>query len=144
MVAEANVVPSVPLTPQQRLARSRRAIARQLSNGRDTDDAFGSPQQSSRSSSGAWPLVRQAFGAWWANHPAHTAATLAAPMVRSYARSRPLQMLGLAAGAGAVLVLARPWRRSWFGRAVGGVLGSAEISGLLFSLLNNHSKEDPR
>ena len=34
--------------------------------------------------------------------------------------------------------------RSWFGRAVGGVLGSAEISGLLFSLLNNHSKEDPR
>lgn len=145
MDSDAKDTTSAQSTPQQRLAQSRRAIARQLSHGHEPGDALDSPQGNShRSTSGVWPLVRQAFGAWWSNHPAHTAATLAAPVVRSYARSRPLQVLGLAAGAGALVVLARPWRRSWFGRAVGGVLGSAEISGLMISLLNNHSKEDPR
>lgn len=149
--SQATPAAAPSLTPQERLAQSRRAIARQLSRGREEDDPGApagddaSPSVGSSGLSGSvWSLARQALGDWWAHHPAHAAAALAAPVVGNYARTRPWQVLGLAAGAGAALVLTRSWRRAWFGRAVGNALGSAEMSGLLISLLHNQSNKDHR
>jgi hypothetical protein len=132
-----------PLSPQERLASSRRAITRQLlrRNGRDdglNPNAAGSTDGVRATGGGWWDILRSASLAWWQHHPAHTAAEVAAPVVKAYARERPIQILGIAAGAGAAVMLLRPWRRAWFNRALSGALGSTDFSGIALSLLSRH------
>lgn len=136
------------LTPQERLALSRRAITRQLMRrGHDDGDGSQSTNASTQAMAGGsswWQILRNAGLSWWQHHPAHTAAEVAAPVVKAYARERPIQILGIAAGAGAAVMLLRPWRRAWFSRAVTGAIGSMDISSIALSMLtrqpNNHYK----
>lgn len=135
-------------TPQQRLAQSRRAIARHLLPGdaqaQADEDSPGPADDAMRSDSGFaprggnwWQIARRAGRNWWRHHPAHAATEVAMPVLRAYAREKPLQVLGIAAGAGAMAVLIRPWRMAWFNRMVVGTLGSAELSGIVLSLLDS-------
>jgi hypothetical protein len=132
------------LTPQERLALSRRAITRQLMRrgSRDEGDSQGQGVDANKPSErrGAWwQLLRDAGLSWWHHHPAHTAAEVAAPVIKAYARERPIQVLGIAAASGAALMLLRPWRRVWFNRAVTGALGSMDFPGIALSVLNRNS-----
>lgn len=59
----------------------------------------------------AWaPLVRRGASVWWRHHPAHAALEVADSMLSHVARRKPWQMLAVAAGVGALVVLIRPWR----------------------------------
>lgn len=82
---------------------------------------------------------------WWRYHPAHMAVDMATPMLSSYARRKPMQYLGIAAAAGAVFVLVRPWKLiSVTGLAVA-VLKSSQVSAMLMSALSSshNPKDDP-
>lgn len=47
---------------------------------------------------------------WWRHHPARNAVELARPLLESYGRQHPGRLVGYGAGAGALLVLLKPWR----------------------------------
>lgn len=139
---------STPVSPQARLVASRQALVRQMSRDEDgmSDDAThglnssrhqqqtaDTQDRAGRSSS--WQIFTQAVGAWWQNHPAQFAIDIGRPYLNSYARDKPLQLLGIAAGIGAAAVLVKPWRLvSATGLAVS-LLKSTRLPAALLSLL---------
>ena len=132
------------LTPQERLALSRKAIVRHMtrddapSAGRipyalkDNNIGDGSTQHQ-RSH---WQAIKRAVRAWWHNHPAQLAFDLAQPVLGRYAEEKPLQLLSVAAGVGAAVVLLRPWRLVSLSGLLIATLKSSELSGFLLSLLS--------
>jgi hypothetical protein len=55
----------------------------------------------------------------------------------NYAREKPLQLLGIAAVAGAAAVAFKPWRLVSLGSVLLAALKSSEISGALLSMLSS-------
>lgn len=131
------------LTPQERLAVSRKAIVRYMTQDdaptagqrrnpyKDNETGDGSTQHQ-RSH---WQVIKRAVRAWWHHHPAQLALDLAQPVLGRYAKEKPLQLLGVAAGIGAAVVLLRPWRMVSLSGLLIATLKSSEVSGFLLSLL---------
>lgn len=132
-------------TPQERLVLSRSAIVNYMAQG----DRPASGQtnrvkglQNGRSGSGQsniWHTVKNAVRMWWLHHPAHIAMEVAKPVLDNYAREKPMQLLGFAAGAGAAVALVRPWRMVSMTGLLFATIKSTEFSGLLLSLLSTKS-----
>ena len=139
------------LTAQQRLARTRAAMAEQLhgnasSEGvaattyRDTSgqlyrDDPASPAFSTND--GVMPMLKRAGRMWWHFHPARQALVLAEPSVLRYARAKPWQAIGVAAGVGAALVLLRPWKLLSMGGLALAALRSTELTSVALALINS-------
>jgi hypothetical protein len=127
------------LTPQERLAISRQALLRHMSRHRrpqdDETDAPGDAgaPQSGPAPGGTWSLIKSAARAWWHRHPASLAAELARPLLDDYAQAHPFKLLGFSAGAGAALVVIRPWRMV----SMGVLLTALKSSGLSSALLSD-------
>jgi hypothetical protein len=66
---------------------------------------------------------------------------LAKPTLKRYAEEKPLQLLGIAAAAGAAAVVLRPWRLVSLGGVLLATLKSSELSGALASMLSSISSE---
>ena len=106
------------LTVQQRLASSRRALMNRLKGdnyehtpgpGADSEQQAGVVSSFlSRNSYGF--LIRNLIGRWWNRHPANAAGQLAGPLLEHYARQKPVKLLAISAGVGALVVLTKPWR----------------------------------
>ena len=133
-----------PLTAQERLALSRKAILnhmnrhhasdeRELGFG-DTGDLMGSkrPRQPTNA-------VVQAFRIWWHRHPASTAVELVRPLLSDYAASHPYKLLGTAAALGALAVVARPWRMVSISGLMLAAAKSSGMSAMLLSLLTERT-----
>lgn len=127
-------------TPQERLAASRRAIVRHMSREPSQDneshDGAGNEDASYAESGGTWGIFKEAIGAWWHHHPVSVAFSLARPVIGKYAEDKPLQLLGIAAAAGAAAVVLKPWRLVSLGSILVATLKSSEISGALLSMLS--------
>jgi len=54
----------------------------------------------------ARPLMRR----WWSRQPAHEAIEHVRPMVRDLGADHPARLVAYGAGAGAALVLLKPWK----------------------------------
>jgi hypothetical protein len=89
---------------QARLARTRLALLAQMR--RHAPPQRESGVQPSGQEDSLWAVLRR----WWQDHPASGVLELVAPDLQGYARAYPGRTLALAAGAGAALVLLRPWR----------------------------------
>jgi hypothetical protein len=132
-------------TPQERLASSRKAIVRHMS--RDSHDEQGDDDHATHDGEsgsgnfegGTWGILKHALGAWWHHHPVSVAFGLAKPTLQHYAEERPLQLLGIAAAAGAAAVVLRPWRLVSIGSLLLATLKSSELSGALLSMLSSAS-----
>jgi hypothetical protein len=132
---------TAPLSPQQRLAHSREALLRHMGHGAPqagasdhSDDDHADDGQVDASAS-TWDLAKQVAGAWWQGHPAHLAVNLAKPVLQTYAEKKPLQLLGIAAGIGAAVVILRPWRLMSLTGVLLATLKSTEVSSLVKSLI---------
>ncbi len=153
------------ISPQARLAASRKALVRQMahSDGRANDDTpnerdgagnggdsdsdsdsgthrDGTPTHAGYRSGSVWQVLTEAVTAWWQHHPAHVALDVGRPFLRSYAREKPLQLLGIAAGLGAAAVLVKPWRLVSFTGLAVAALKSTKLSSTLLSLLSRQSR----
>jgi hypothetical protein len=132
-------------SPQIRLAASREALVRQMTgecpstaDGPDRDandslrgaDAGGNAQDSS-----TWQFLKQAVMAWWQHHLAQLAVDLGQPLLNNYARDKPFQLLAIAAGAGAIAVLIKPWRLVSITGLAMAALKSTGLSSTLLSLI---------
>ena len=134
-------------TPQERLASSRKAIVRHMSrdahphDGHDegSGDRHDTEGDAGNFEGGTWGILKHALGAWWHHHPVSVAFGLAKPALKRYAEENPLQLLGIAAAAGAAAVVLRPWRLVSIGSVLLATLKSSELSGALVSMLSSTS-----
>jgi hypothetical protein len=76
------------------------------------------------------------------------AVELASPLMRTYARRKPAQLLGIAFAAGALLTLARPWKLISIGTVVLALLKSSQLSHLVTAAMSaadyRKDRERPR
>ena len=91
---------------QARLARTRLALLAQIRRHAPPQREGGVQADGQGSQDSLWAVLRR----WWQDHPASGVLELVAPALQGYARAYPGRTLALAAGAGAALVLLRPWR----------------------------------
>jgi len=148
------------LTPQQRLAISRRALVRQLNGGeatpgdvRDEDDALEYAQHNRVCAASAherhvWAsMARSMAQRWWRRHPAHAVGQLARPLLEHYARKEPAKLMAAAAATGAVLVLVKPWRLLSLTAVLAAVLKTSDVADIVNTLMQKTAsppRKDPR
>lgn len=90
---------------------------------------------------GAFSLAQHALRAWWQHHPAHLAVDIARPVLSQYAEKKPVKLLAIAAGVGAVLVLLKPWRMVTPSGVLLGTLKSSGLSNMLLSLFSGINRK---
>ena len=156
-----------PLTPQERLALSRRALVRHL-NGQDDEPrdssrgrrytapedhpgmyaTDGAEQEASpRGSRHRWTsMARSMTERWWRRHPAHAMGQLARPLLEHYARKEPAKLMAIAAATGAAIVLIKPWRLLSFTAVLAAVLKTSDVADVVNTLMhqkNTSPRKDP-
>jgi len=135
------------LSPQERLAISRKALVRHMSRHRriEENEMDLDPQSSElpaigpASSGQTWRIVKYAMRNWWYRHPASAVADLAEPLLHDYAQAHPFKLLLISAGAGAAAVVLRPWRMV----SAGVLLAALKSSGLPGALLSGTPRRPP-
>jgi hypothetical protein len=133
----------------EKLARSRQAILEHIARRQRRHDPreeiasgfadeYGfPPEEEPMEPRGGWfGHLAHAVRTWWRYHPAHMAADLASPVMRSYARRKPVQLLAIAAAAGAALTFARPWRLISLTTLIVALLKSSQLSHLLMAAMS--------
>ena len=85
--------------------------------------------------SGWFGRARGILRTWWRHHPASMGLDIARPMLASYAARSPAQYVAIAAAAGAVLVLVRPWRLVSATGLIVALLKSSQLSSLVMSAM---------
>lgn len=90
--------------------------------------------------------LAHALRTWWRYHPAHMAVELASPMMRGYARRKPVQLLAISLAAGAALTFARPWRLISLTTLLVAVLKSSQLSNLFMAAMSaaDYPKDNDR
>lgn len=136
------------LSPKERLARSREAIAASL-GGHDPheaahddlgaewgQDAIGEHvRRNGKPRAGWWPVFSSLAKTWWHRHPLNAVTHMAKPVIASYAKREPVKLLGAAALLGVVIVVARPWRLISAGALLAAALRPSEISAFAMTML---------
>lgn len=141
------------LTPQQRLAVSRRALVAQLQgrehHASDREPADEAAARQTRRETiidrVAWAsLARNVVQRWWRRHPANAAGQLARPLIERYAREQPGKLIAAAAGTGALVVLIRPWRLLSITAVLAAVLKTSDVADLVTTLMHKNPNSPPR
>jgi hypothetical protein len=114
----------------QRLMQSRLAILDCLRPPVDDPQPADRARGPSR-----WNLLYAAGRRYWQGHPARLAAALVAPLVSHWGRRHPLALVALSVAAGAVLVVARPWRVLSLTGLLAAALKSPHLASLAMSAL---------
>jgi hypothetical protein len=134
-----------------KLARSRQAIVEHIARRQRRHDPReeppvgyeaagdyeGGPDPDPYDGEGGWfGHMRHAVHTWWRYHPAHMAVDLVSPLMHSYARRKPVQLLGISLAAGAALTFARPWKVISLTTLAIALLKSSQLSGLLMAAMS--------
>lgn len=117
--------------------RQRRHDPRELPPDGDAEGyAFADEGEPAARGSGWFGHLAHAVRTWWRYHPAHMAVELATPVMRGYARRKPLQLLAISAAAGAALTFARPWKLISLTTLIVALLKSSQLSNLLMAAMS--------
>lgn len=139
------------LSPQQRLAISRRALVSQLHGDRthiaEEAEPFHRPRLANPAANQfAWGAVaRNVARRWWRRHPANAVTQVARPLLKRYAREEPAKLVAAAAATGALLVLVKPWRLLSITAVLAVVLKTSDVADLVNTLMqkNTTPRKDP-
>jgi len=133
-----------PGTGSERLARSRLALVDYLAHTRGaTQPAPESSEAPSARASTLWRHVRDVARRYWEGHPARLLLALASPLLARYGQRHPLALVAGAAGAGALLVLARPWKLISLTGMLVAALKSPHLASLAMSILARGGARTP-
>lgn len=163
----ASIERAATLTPQQRLALSRRALVRQFNGAAHLQDEELNPtaralddedleyehQDTSAAQTSAgrdfqprgaggnvWlSMGRSVAQRWWRRHPAHAVGQLARPLLEGYARKQPAKLMAIAAATGAVVVLVKPWRLLSLTAVLAAVLKTSDVADIVNTLMQKNS-----
>ncbi|MBH1957362.1 hypothetical protein [Polaromonas sp.] len=137
---------STELTPQERLAISRKAIVRHMNrHHRDIEDRLDDDidevgESDSTTQGGALSTIKYAARMWWHRHPASAAIELASPLLSDYARAHPFKLLGISAATGAAIVVIRPWRMLSASSLLVAAVKSSGLSNTLITMLSSFTR----
>ncbi len=157
-MTQRSTPPAHELSPGERLAMTRRDIVNFMKqenrhrpahehttsgteSAQDSDAADTAEGNEPDSDDGTWQMLKRTLSAWWHAHPARLALEVAEPVLHKYAEKHPLKLLAIGAGAGAALVLARPWRLVSLTGVALAALKSSQLSAVAASLIK--SKDQP-
>lgn len=133
-----------------KLARSRQAILEHVARRQRrhdpreeipghafSDESFGYADEPPLDPGAGWfGHLSHGVKTWWRYHPAHMVVELATPLMRGYARRKPLQLLGISLAAGAALTFARPWRLISLTTILVALLKSSQLSHLFMAAMS--------
>ena len=136
----------IDLSPQERLAISRKAIVRHMSRHHpevqerfsgEIEDESNLDTSPSPVGQGGLAQIRYAARMWWHRHPASAIADLASPLLNSYAKAHPFKLLGISTITGAAFVLIRPWRMISGSALLIAAVKSSGLSNTLLTMLSS-------
>lgn len=139
----------IELTPQERLAISRKAIVRHMNrHHRDVEERFDSDidevdrngSEMASTNHNVLGKIKYAARMWWHRHPASAAVELASPLLSDYASAHPFKLLGISAAAGAAVVIVRPWRMMSASTLLVAAVKSSGLSNTLFTMLSSFTR----
>jgi hypothetical protein len=142
-------IPPLELTPQERLAITRKAIIRHMNRHHrdaeevsDTETEVADRNRPSTASAALNVLgkVKYAARMWWHRHPASAAVELAHPLLNDYASVHPFRLLGISVAAGAAVVIVRPWRMISASTLLVAAVKSSGLSNTLFTMLSSFTR----
>jgi hypothetical protein len=134
-----------------KLARSRQAIVEHVARrhrrhdpreetaqgfATQEDEGYAYADEPPDPGSGWFGHMKHAARTWWRYHPAHMVVDLATPLMRGYARRKPVQLLGISLAAGALLTFARPWKLISVGTILVALLKSGQLSHLFTAAMS--------
>ena len=91
--------------------RGGRAQAMRERGEHEDGEQWEAAQAAAATGGGGWfTRVQRAAKSYWRHHPARMGLQMAEPVLSAYARKNPLAYMGIAAAAGAIFMVARPWR----------------------------------
>ena len=126
----------------QRKERRREHAKEELHEAKEQAQGAFTGEDAAPQGQGWFSTARHALASWWRYHPANMAVSLATPALSSYARRKPAQYLGIAAVAGALFLLARPWKLISVTGLVVALLKSPQVAALIMSAMS--SSQNPR
>jgi len=137
------------LVPSTRADTPRRPAPRRIDSALAADEQaelnadapFDGADDATSSASGWFAVARHSVRAWWEFHPVRVAGVVAEPVLAEYARQRPLKLIGIAAGIGAVVVVTRPWRLVSLGGLAVAALKSSQVSNFALSFLSKNNRK---
>lgn len=130
------------LTPQERLAISRKAILKHMNrHHREPEDRtvneIDSSDLSRTAPRGTLGVIMHAARVWWHRNPASTVVELARPLLSDYASVHPFKLLAISVGIGAATVVVRPWRMVSVGALLVGAVKSSGMASALISMITS-------
>ncbi|MBC7708469.1 MAG: hypothetical protein H7203_00275 [Rhizobacter sp.] len=85
-------------------------------------------------------LAEAALASWWRDHPARAGAMLVKSATEDFTRQKPLQVVTVAAIAGAAFVLFKPWRWVSTSALALTLFRSSNFTGIATSVLDSAAK----
>lgn len=134
------------LTPQERLAISRKAIVRHMNRHHRTiedsldDDIDEAAELGATSQGGTLGRIRYAVRMWWHRHPASAVVELARPVLSDYAAVHPFRLVGISTAAGAAIVVIRPWRMVSASALLVAAVKSSGLTNTLVTMLSSFTR----
>ena len=133
------------LTPQERLAITRKAIVRHMNRHRgnvenqpeSTHEILTDESRVVVRNHGGLSKITSMARMWWHRHPASAAVELASPLLDSYARTHPFKLVGISVAAGALLVVIKPWRMVSASTLLVTAVKSSGLSNTLMTMLSS-------
>lgn len=140
------------------LATTRRQLFNYLSESQPPKPGAAARKQQNRSAQQQQPdadpgpvpgldwsaLVRAGLSSWWHDHPARAAASLLRSATEEYAQKKPLQVVTIAALAGASIVVFKPWRLVSTTALMLSLFRSSNFTGMATSVLETAAQSMQR
>ena len=136
----------IELTPQERLAISRKAIVRHMNRHhpdvdarleKNVNDVNMNGTEMVSSEPNMLSKLKYAARMWWRRHPASSAVEFASPLLSEYASVHPFKLIGISVATGAALVIVRPWRMMSASALLVAAVKSSGLSNTLFTMLSS-------
>jgi hypothetical protein len=133
-----------------KLARTRLAIiehvyrkdARKEHVQRDAEQWEAAQAAASSGDGGMFARLKRAAKSYWYHHPARMGVQVATPLLARYAQEHPVTYVSIAAAAGAIFMVARPWRLMSVGGVLLALAKSPQFAGVLMSAMPGGDWDD--
>jgi hypothetical protein len=121
----------------------RRGPAQAIRGEHEEGEQWEAAQAAASSGGGSWfQRIKRAARSYWRHHPARMGVEVATPVLSSFARKQPAAYLGIAAVAGALFVIARPWRLVSATGLLVALAKSPQLAGLVMSAMSGGDYDD--
>jgi len=106
-------------------------------DGEQSGDQWEAAKAAAASGASGWfTRARRAARSYWRHHPARMGVQMATPVLASYARKHPAAYLSIAAAAGAIFMIARPWRLVSVTGVLVALAKSPQLAGVVMSAMS--------